>query len=64
MPFTAIIALSYALKTKYAIYKEHNENIIRDLLFLCYRWLKITVITFLALFPLLVLFFVLLQRYS
>lgn len=61
VPIMGLIPLTYAVNVKYALYKKADEQIVNNYLLLCYKWIKITVITFAVIFPLLVLSLVLIN---
>ena len=54
VPFTGMIALSYAFNAKTAFKEQTNPELTIKYLQLCRKWLKITVITFAIIFPILV----------
>lgn len=61
MPFTGIVALSYAISAKYA-HKKGEFNDMNNYINLCYKWLRITVITFSITFFILIILFLLLPE--
>lgn len=64
IPFTGVVALSYAVRAKLAMAKGGDNDGVETILDLCQKWLNITLILFAIIFPLLVLFFFLLPIFS
>lgn len=59
MPFTGIIALSYAISAKYS-QKKGEFNDMNIYISLCYKWLRISTIAFSITFFILIILFLLL----
>lgn len=56
-PITGIFALSYAVNAKNNIETDGDLTRVKLLLKRCYKWLRISFVSFLILFPILVLLF-------
>lgn len=61
-PFTGVIALSYAIRSRNKVRSGGDEDSIAELLDNCYRWITTTVKIFIVVYVILLVFFMVLPN--
>ena len=61
-PFTGLIALSYAIRSRNEVRSGGDEDSVADLLDSCYKWITTTVKIFIVAYVLLLIFFMILPQ--
>lgn len=61
-PFTGVIALLYAIRSRNEVRSGGDEDSVADLLDSCYKWITITAKIFIVVYVLLLIFFMILPQ--